>query len=1009
MYMTSYSLRPISFEVPRNSKITYYYSVSGDIKLNGITSPVGLKYFGLTDNGSRTVSLKAGAQDIDIYMSLSDKNTPDLVEPDPPEPPAPMNLTVRLVYLEGNKSSNTFGWNKPEGTAQVSYSHEPWSGSYSYTLTQTELNTWTASNIEVVDMDDEELKYKLSGGFWNLNPDDMLVITSSADGFTGTKSFTETGGKFDNYLTAQSGDVELVFTIGPKSVLQARSVQSDAPSQVKMSDAMPLRKKLSISRMAATVPALKASTNSSVSMPEDYEEDTGFDTPPVTLTLNSTKGWKQSFPAQDKYDENGNEYIYYVVENSHTPENYQTASITGNPNNGETVVITNAKEPETCGLTITKEVKVNNGAVPSSVPAIADGTYTFTIAGPNDYSATKSITVTNGVAEGSIELTGLRAGTYTVTETGSTNPNGINLDSAKTINVAEGSKAADNVVAFTNNLETTQLNVSKSWDETSPDNHPQNVLFKVYRAGYYIEDDEEKPASQGYYPDDNTTYTISGSETTTVSNLPVRGTESIDGVDREVSYTYRVTELPVEGDVVYWPTYSQSGENITIINTPVEPPAHETEISVSKSWLDKSGQPADEKHANDKIEFTMEQIPHSTGYVPVTVRYINRDNSIWKTQELFVKKGGQITFTFTKGRTLFSHMIDLKIGSTETSVGGRGEQYAYTTSAINEAVHIEAKLTYPILMPTRGDQWGDTVEDLTTAFQWTSDVAATGGTLYTDYQSFYSAMAVDSNAGEANESIYELGKTSLTKISGTADGTVTGDWSAEFTHLPEFQKVGEDYVIYTYKISELKVKPNGKAEESVGSTTSEGYQGETTNYLVNWANDGSAWTITNREKPDIDINIKKVDDKNNAIGDAVFELYKSNGETFEKVTNSTYSWLDSNNQFTVGTDGFQMKGLSDGTYQIKEVKSPAGYVITDETPVTFTVTGGYIVNANNILKGGAVYTAAEGSNKDTFTIPNTPGAELPHTGGIGTTIFYILGTALVAVTGIMLWRRRKAL
>ena len=38
-----------------------------------------------------------------------------------------------------------------------------------------------------------------------------------------------------------------------------------------------------------------------------------------------------------------------------------------------------------------------------------------------------------------------------------------------------------------------------------------------------------------------------------------------------------------------------------------------------------------------------------------------------------------------------------------------------------------------------------------------------------------------------------------------------------------------------------------------------------------------------------DITIKKVNDNNQPLSDAVFELYKRNGSIFEKVTHSTYN------------------------------------------------------------------------------------------------------------------------
>ena len=93
----------------------------------------------------------------------------------------------------------------------------------------------------------------------------------------------------------------------------------------------------------------------------DYTEDTAFNegtnpyTETVTLTLNNTDGWEQSFPAQDKYDKYGRPYIYYVEEIAFTGEGYVTGSITGNPNNGETVTVNNILDgPKTGSIFVTK-------------------------------------------------------------------------------------------------------------------------------------------------------------------------------------------------------------------------------------------------------------------------------------------------------------------------------------------------------------------------------------------------------------------------------------------------------------------------------------------------------------------------------------------------------------------------------------------------------------------------------------------------------------------------------
>ena len=91
-----------------------------------------------------------------------------------------------------------------------------------------------------------------------------------------------------------------------------------------------------------------------------------------------------------------------------------------------------------------------------------------------------------------------------------------------------------------------------------------------------------------------------------------------------------------------------------------------------------------------------------------------------------------------------------------------------------------------------------------------------------------------------------------------------------------------------------------------------------------------------------------------------------------------------------------IKGLENGSYYFEEVDVPTGYNgLTERAVLT-------IENANNSAT----------INSDTYAsggveVVNQSGAELPSTGGIGTTIFYIIGAILVLGAGILLVTRRR--
>jgi LPXTG-motif cell wall-anchored protein len=100
-------------------------------------------------------------------------------------------------------------------------------------------------------------------------------------------------------------------------------------------------------------------------------------------------------------------------------------------------------------------------------------------------------------------------------------------------------------------------------------------------------------------------------------------------------------------------------------------------------------------------------------------------------------------------------------------------------------------------------------------------------------------------------------------------------------------------------------------------------------------------------------------------------------------------------------------GLGAGTYTITETQTPDTYNTISPIQLTvsysdpdasgaptarFTVSGGDAVYEDGIIK---------------IKIVNLKGDTLPETGGIGTTIFYVIGTVLVLGAGVVLITRRR--
>ena len=129
-----------------------------------------------------------------------------------------------------------------------------------------------------------------------------------------------------------------------------------------------------------------------------------------------------------------------------------------------------------------------------------------------------------------------------------------------------------------------------------------------------------------------------------------------------------------------------------------------------------------------------------------------------------------------------------------------------------------------------------------------------------------------------------------------------------------------------------------------------------------------------------------------AAQDATVTWYTlANGETLEqaiaagKVTELTTTETSNVVAFT---------GLANGTYTLIESTVPEGYNPAADS--TFTI--------NAATADGALTTA---NLEQTSTVVNNEGSELPSTGGIGTTIFYIIGAILVIGAGVVLVTRRR--
>ncbi len=143
------------------------------------------------------------------------------------------------------------------------------------------------------------------------------------------------------------------------------------------------------------------------------------------------------------------------------------------------------------------------------------------------------------------------------------------------------------------------------------------------------------------------------------------------------------------------------------------------------------------------------------------------------------------------------------------------------------------------------------------------------------------------------------------------------------------------------------------------------------------------------------ITVIKNDDQNEPLAGAGFVLKNADGKYY-KFADGAVSWVDAEadaTEYTSGDDGKldgEFTGLADGTYTLVEKTTPSGYNTAEDKEIT-------------IAKGD--YSA--GNLKQEATVINKAGSVLPATGGIGTTLFYVVGSVLVIGAAVVLISKRR--
>ncbi|MGB9342314.1 SpaA isopeptide-forming pilin-related protein, partial [Trichococcus sp.] len=200
---------------------------------------------------------------------------------------------------------------------------------------------------------------------------------------------------------------------------------------------------------------------------------------------------------------------------------------------------------------------------------------------------------------------------------------------------------------------------------------------------------------------------------------------------------------------------------------------------------------------------------------------------------------------------------------------------------------------------------------------------------------------------------YQTGDSPYDTIVITPD--VNGVWSGVFEDLPKYESPGQ---LYIYTIEEVGVDKY----MAVVTSSDNGFT------ITNTLNIGSLAVLK----------VDKSDPTKNLDG-AIFELRKADDSIVKDIDgNEVRGTTDSNGQIT-------WANIPYGTYKLVEIQAPDGFNLLDEDIEV-------VIDANHI--------------DVSKTIENVPVKELPSTGGMGTTVFTLVGLAIMFGTGFV-YKKKK--
>ncbi len=371
----------------------------------------------------------------------------------------------------------------------------------------------------------------------------------------------------------------------------------------------------------------------------------------------------------------------------------------------------------------------------------------------------------------------------------------------------------------------------------------------------------------------------------------------------------------------------------------------------------------------------------------------------------------------------------------ETALGNTADTYSLVMldTAGQENIEVSTKEDIPSVEKkveekndTTGDSsWGDSADyDIgdSISYKLTGTVSAK----YADYGSYFYRFNDTMEKGltyNKDAKVYIVNGEVKTEVTDQFDIVSTDDGFTATSNLKELTlPEGVTITATTTVVVEYTCTLNEEATK--------GTDGNENRVYIEYENNPSVEADGNPDTPDepkepeepgkseedvnvvftFDAVVNKTDKDKVALAGAGFTLYKNVKGEYEAVGTEI-----------TGVTTFTFEGLDAGIYKLVETTVPEGYnkaddVVFEVVPTYDTTTDPHTLTALAVEnEAGEVISTGNEPTFSTFvlvgkvetTVVNVAGTELPSTGGVGTTIFYIAGGILVVAAVVLLVAKKR--